>query len=102
MIGVLNPLAFVLADYYARAGSAVTYIRKHNLDQDALYAHAGSIAKVSCRFDGRGHFELDDAGEESIVVEVYDADDETTIDLVAWPVERPNQFATALRAAAVL
>jgi hypothetical protein len=98
----IDPLAEWLAEYYSRAGSAVAYAKRHCLDMDDVLAHAGTIATARCWFDGKGYFSFDDDGEPAIVIEAYDVDDETTIDLLAWPMDRPETFATALGAATVL
>ena len=97
----LGPL---LAHFYGLADpspASIAYIRAHELDLEEVTAHAGCLAVTNCTF-GRWCFTFDNAGEPSVVIEVYDDDDETPIDLVAWPAERPQTFATALGFAAVM
>src|SRR5207248_7414796 len=98
----INPLGYLLADYYACAGPAVRYAQNHRIEMDTTRAHAGSLGAARCTFDSWGHFIFDGEGERAIVIEAYGEDDATTIDLVAWPQERPGSFATALGAAPVL
>src|SRR4051794_31303906 len=99
---ILNPLAPVLARYYAVAGPAVEEINSFGLSLDEIVAHCGSIARVRCRFDGRGYFDLDERGESAIAFEAYDQDGETTIDLVASSIAKPENFATAIGGAVLL
>lgn len=101
-MSVLNPVAPVLARYYAVAGPAVEEIKVYGLNIDEIIAHCGSIARMNCRFDGKGYFHIHDAGEPAIVFEVYDEDDSTTIDLCAFPIANPEIFSTAVGAAVVL
>jgi hypothetical protein len=107
MNSFLDPLGFVLARYYDLAGlgwgsEAKAYVQAHGLDLESIAAHAGVLAIVPCRFVGNGRFELDEEGEAGVVVEVLGDDAATTIDLCAWPVDRPDKSATTIGAADAL
>jgi len=98
MNSYLNPIGLVLERLYsiARGSEEVDrYARLNAIDLEAVNAHAGILAVTRCKFDN-GTFQLHDDGKSAVVIEVLGADAETTIDLVAWPVDAPTAFATAL------
>ena len=68
---------------------------------DELNAHAGVIAVLPVALYGNGLFGFDGT-MPAAVIEVYADDDETTIDLCAWSISKPDKFATAIGAASVL
>src|SRR5689334_21280051 len=94
-----DPL-FTLREFYALAhwGQAeADYAKQHGLDMAAINAHAGVLAIVPCTFSGNGHFSLEGPDEEpAVVIEALSDDAATTVDLVAWPVDKPETFATML------
>lgn len=88
------------AQLYATAAWTSTesdYVAANNIVPEAVNAHAGLLAILPCCFDGRGYFSFD--GERlhmAAVIEAYDEDAETPADLVAWPIDKPAAFATAV------
>lgn len=93
------------AEFLSRAEwtpATAAYVTANGIDLDALNRHAGAIAIMGCHFFGNGSFCLDgDEGKPATVIEVYAEDDETTVDLCAWPVDNPDTFATLLGAEAL-
>lgn len=87
-----------LAQFYdlAQWGRAeADYVKRHGIDMGAVNAHAGVLAIVPCTFDGRGRFCIEGPDEEpGVVIECLGDDAATTVDLVAWPIEEPETFAT--------
>ncbi|MFZ5675869.1 MAG: hypothetical protein ACOZAM_23175 [Pseudomonadota bacterium] len=78
------------------------YVTANGIDLDALNRHAGVIAIMGCHFFGNGSFEIDEEeGKPAAVIEVYAEDDETAIDVCAWPIGNPDTFATMLGADAL-
>src|SRR5690242_9709988 len=74
---------------------AAAYVAAHRIDMGAVNAHAGLLAVIPCTFDGRGFFNLEgDHPQRSIVIEALAEDAETVADLVAWPINHPERFAT--------
>jgi len=91
------------AEFYARATTTQAYIRyvtDHGIDPWAVTAYAGSTAimpVMDCgdgKFDFEPHLQCPDQPVEAFVCEVLDTDGETTVDLVAWPVNRPDRILT--------
>ena len=91
--------------FYQRADwtkATADYVAEHDIDLAAVNAYAGLITVTDCTFPGNGHFTLaDEGGKAAAVIEVLDEDDETIIDLAAWPVDRPDAFATMFDADAL-
>lgn len=82
--------------------ATAAYVAATGIDLDALNRRAGVIAIMACHFAGNGYFSLDEEeGKPAAVIEVYAEDDETTVDLCAWPVDNPDTFATLLGAEAL-
>lgn len=89
----------LLANFYDRADPSqelLAYIRRETLPMSAVYAFAGMIAVARVRFFAGRRFDFDDDGMPGIVIEALGDDAETIEDLVCWPLERPDKFATAL------
>jgi hypothetical protein len=91
------------ADFYARANTTqayVRYVRDHGIDPWDVMPYAGAtgiIPVVDCgngQFDFEPHLHCPDRPFDAFVCEVIDADGETTLDLVAWPVNRPYRILT--------
>lgn len=82
------------------------YTRLHRLDVPAIEAHAGMIAVCLCKFyggnSGERVFQFDTDGVPAAVVEALAADGHGVLDLVAWRLDAPDTFATAIREADVL
>jgi hypothetical protein len=74
------------------------------LDHATVAANAGAlhVLPVSFHSDRTFDFEPDGSGVLSAILEVLDGDGEGVIDLVAWPVHRPDKFASAMRLADAL
>lgn len=78
----------------------VAYVRQHNVDPWAVKPYAGATGLLpiyDCsagRFDLAPHLHHPDQPFDAFVCEVIDADGEDTIDLVAWPVNRPDRILT--------
>jgi hypothetical protein len=77
------------------------YVAAENIDL-TVYAFIGILGVTRARFFPDRRFEFFDNGIPVAVCEVLGDDAETVIDLVAWPVARPDKFATALGVASGL
>jgi hypothetical protein len=75
----------------------LAYMRSAGLmeHRHAIEAHAGALTVRRVTYHSNQTFELAaEGGVLSAIVEALDADGVTTLDLVAWPLDRPDQFAT--------
>ena len=93
-----TPLQRLRAELYETSEVSlehVEFVRSEKLNLQAVEAHAGVLVVRPVRFFPNRTFDLAINGVLSVVIEVFDDDDETVIDLVAWPVNRPEKFATA-------
>jgi hypothetical protein len=78
------------------------YVKAHNFNMEEIEARAGGLQVCLCYFvevsndDGLPRFYLSPDGEPSAVIEVLDDDGATVLDLVAWPLNAPGAFATAV------
>jgi hypothetical protein len=93
-----TPLQEARSDLYESSGhSAERYelIEREKLDRNLIEAHAGCVCVCPIKFFPDGTFEFHANGKLGGVIEVFDFDDETTIDLVAWSLDDPTKFATA-------
>ena len=98
-------MAEARVDFIERADAGLlwlSYVRAEQLDIIQLAQRAIVVAVTHCRFFAPQRFEFSDAGQLSAVIEVFGPDDETVIDLCAWPLKTPEQFATLLGRAAIL
>lgn len=79
------------------------YRRELGVDHPVIEAECGTVVCASLHYFAPRTFDFgasDNArGIKSAVVEVFDTDRETVIDLCAWPLDRPDKFATAIRRA---
>lgn len=91
-------------DFYDRAETTreyIAYARLHGIDPLKVAGFAGATAILPVIDCGHGRFDWDGQGERfpAFVCEAYDWDGETTIDIVAWPLDRPrhvmSMFGTA-------
>jgi hypothetical protein len=98
-----QPLLF--REFYIRAtasaGADVKYIKREALNLEVITAYAGILAVIRCALNGP-RFMFDDGGTRCAVVEVLGEDAATSGDLVAWPIDEPERFATALGEGAML
>lgn len=82
------------------------YRRSLGVDDATLAADGGCLVVAPVRYFPHRSFDLleedETGGVASAIVEVLDSDRETVVDLVAWPLHRPEKFATALRRADAL
>jgi hypothetical protein len=73
------------------------YVRNNAIDIATVCRFAGLIAVTHCVFYGR-RFDFADPGEReaepAAVIEALGDDGETVVDLVAWPLEAPDRFAS--------
>src|SRR5262245_4407573 len=87
-------------DFFSRADwttATAAYVAASGIDMTVVGNHAGILTIIDCYFIGNGHFAFEgNKLEPAVVCEVYAEDDETTIDLCAWPVDRPGCFASLL------
>ena len=86
------------ADLYERANPSkafLDYISEQHLDLDVIDRFAGIGAVTEILQCGNRRFDFAPAGHPDavtgFVVEAFDADDETVIDLVAWPFRHPDK-----------
>ncbi|HWL06441.1 MAG TPA: hypothetical protein VNQ99_16160 [Xanthobacteraceae bacterium] len=102
---MLGALIEMRAELHVRAFPTedwLRYVRQHRLDISAIGRCASLLGVTRCEFLDNGRFDFSDSGELSAVIEVFDIDLETVIDLVAWPCSDPVRFATAFGIAAGL
>ena len=98
---VLPPLLSMRAQLYdvlpTREG--IAYRRSIGLDHATIEAACGCVIITPVRYFPDRSFDLLDDGETvgvlSAIIEVFDADARTIIDLCAWPLGRSDKFATA-------
>ena len=87
------------AEFFSRAHWSVeasAYVAKNGVDMQAVNARGILLSIIDSNFFGNGHFDFaDEGGTPAVVIEVL-GDDEATIDLVAWPVDHSETFATML------
>ncbi|MGC1861552.1 MAG: hypothetical protein WA733_10615 [Methylocystis sp.] len=81
-----------------REGNA--YRASLGIDHATIEAECGVVVIAPVRYFPGRSFDLiedvDTGGVLSAIIEVFDADARTIIDLVAWPLNRPDKFARAL------
>ncbi|RUT28499.1 hypothetical protein EMQ25_16080 [Arsenicitalea aurantiaca] len=82
----------------------LAYVHQHRLDPGALAAFAGATATLSVVDCGNGRFDWEAPGDrlDVFVCEALDADGEATLDLVAWPLNRPSHVLTMFGRAPLL
>ena len=83
------------------ARPSIAYCRENTIDWVATEPMCGGVFLAPVRFDGPW-FDIVEDGEEAVVVEALAEDSTTVMDLVAWPINDPTRFATAIGAASVL
>lgn len=86
------------ADLCRRADPTETfldYVGEQGLDLDIVDRFAGIGALTEILICGKGRFDFAPSGhgeaEEAFVIEAFAEDDETVIDLVAWPTRHPDK-----------
>lgn len=78
------------------------YARRHNLDLELIETRAGGLQVCLCHFveasneDGLPRFYPCPDGEPSALIEVLDDDAVTVLDYLAWTLNDPEVFATAV------
>jgi hypothetical protein len=74
----------------------IDYARKHGIDLDRAHDFAGLCAVLPVSDCGGGRFDFLDTDDDidAFVCEVFGADGETCVDLVAWPVSNPGRVLT--------
>jgi hypothetical protein len=81
-------------ELYERA-ERTDYHLRHGISWSTIEAHAGVLTVIPVLFYTGGKFDFTDyEGEQAVVIEAFEEDGETTLDLVAWPVDRPAQVAS--------
>lgn len=93
---VLEELRAEFCDLAGWSPAWADYVHGHALDLAMVEAHAGAIGVCRVRFLPGRRFDFAPDGRLAAVIEAFGADDDRVLDLVAWPVERPDKFATAL------
>ena len=82
------------------------YVRRLGIDLRYVEAHAGIFAVCLCKFfggnTGEAIFEFSPEGVPAAVIEAFKADGASVVDLIAWPLDDPEQIATAGREADML
>jgi len=86
----------------ARIAPAVRYMRKHRIDPDAAEAAVGGCYVCPIIPGPDRSFDIDEDGEESVVVEALAEGGETVLDLVAWSPGMPDKWWTFCRGAPAL
>ncbi len=93
-----TPLQELRAELYERAEicpERFELVRREKLDVTVVEAHAGVLLVCPAQFFPNGTFDLSADGILAGIIEVFDEDDETVIDLVAWSLDNLGKFATA-------
>lgn len=99
----MNDVLIARAEFYVRVTTTpayVAYVHQHGIDPWGVVPHAGVTGIVSIfdcsngQFDFEPHLHCPDQPFDAFVCEVLDFDGVTTIDLVAWPLDRPNHVLT--------
>ena len=81
----------------------VRYWREHGLDDASVAGFAGLLAVVPIRLFEPNRFDFGVDGDPlGAVVEAFDEDGETVIDLVAWPLNEPDRVLSMFGRAPVL
>ena len=99
----MSPLDLLRArlDLIEHARPSVDYCRTSRIDWTLTQPYCGGVYIAPAQFD-LPWFDIVEDGEEVAVVETLAEDGVTVVDLVAWPIDDPTRFATAIGAAAVL
>ncbi len=93
----MSCLLFARLDLLHRANPTdrfLSYVRDQHLDPAVIGRLAGIAAVTRIVNCGNRRFEFDDDHEDAVdgfVLEAFDTDGETVIDLVAWPLDRPDE-----------
>ena len=84
-----------LCDRSEITGSA-DYIRANGIDSTAVEAHAGCLGVCQLEFFPAQRFDFEDGpgAVAGAVLEAFDHDGETVLDLVAWPLDAPEYVTT--------
>lgn len=96
------------ADLQARAEPSrewMEYVRGAGISMPAVYAHCGLLALARCRFIAGQRFDWSgEDGELAAVIEVVEVErgEPVTKDLVAWSIDEPSRFGTAMGTASIL
>lgn len=86
-------------DMYERAEPSedwLRYMSANSINIVEAYAHVNILAVTGAEFFEGRRFDFSSNGVQTAVIEVLGDDAETVVDLCAWPVDRPQDFATAL------
>lgn len=86
-------------DLFERAdphGDWLRYVSANSIDLTTIYPHVGILGVTGAEFFEGHRFDFSENGTPAAVIEVIGDDAETVVDLCAWLVDQPQQFATAL------
>ncbi len=92
----MTDLLFARGELHKRAlpsARFLDYVRRHGLDLFRIERFAGATAVAPIIDCGNRRFEFGEGREDAapgFIVEARGADGETVIDLVAWPLDRPD------------
>ena len=87
--------------FLAAARPSLTYVRQHKIDWTAAEKATGGVFLAGIVTD-RAWFDFAPDGFDAAVCEVRDTDGETVVDLLAWSVDDPHRWWTAVGAGVVL
>lgn len=79
--------------------ATVDYLAAHDIDINAVAGFCGSPTVTLISLLPNRRFDLPDHGAEAldgVVIEAIDADGESVIDLIAWPLSNPSNVHTLL------
>jgi hypothetical protein len=92
------------AELYRRAGPSrlfLDYVRRHRVDLTLVSGFCGCLAVLPVLSFERSMFDFADAGHEdaidAAIIEAFDTDGETVLDLVAWPLDEPERVLSLYR-----
>ncbi|TVR05825.1 MAG: hypothetical protein EA385_17270 [Salinarimonadaceae bacterium] len=94
MIDLLRAAREYLYERALPTDGFLAYVRAHRLDLFRIEGFAGVAAATPIIDCGNARFDFGDEHNEAVpgfICEAFAADGETVIDLVAWPLDRPDQ-----------
>jgi hypothetical protein len=106
-VSQLPAILVARAEFYDRVEtttSYLSYVRRHGIDIGQVTDFAGATGVIEIVDCGNGRFDWSGPGTKvmGFVCEALDADGETVVDLVAWPIDRPMHVLTMLGRAALV
>jgi hypothetical protein len=107
LMGMDSALIAARAEFYDRAlphREFQHYVRQNGIELGRISGFAGATGILPVVNCGQGRFDWDAPGQlvQAFICEAYAEDGETVIDLVAWPIDRPQLVMTMFGRAPLL